>query len=205
MKVLFCLPHQTVISKGKENYHSPTISLPLGVLSMAAFLRKENWPGEMEIYDARLSGKTTYISGKGTFFGDSLEEISAAIKKAQPDVVAISNMWSWQIDCALDMADLVKKVNPNIITVLGGPHASSFPEEMIAHKDLDFVAMGEGEERFLALLQCLEKGEVPQIEGILGEKEDIALLKSSNAKHAEQNSSPSVFHFPHRRHLHFIQ
>ena len=58
MKVLFCLHNLTIVSENKH-VHRPTISLPLGVLSIAAFIREKSWPGVIEIYDARLSGKIT--------------------------------------------------------------------------------------------------------------------------------------------------
>ena len=55
MKILFC-QHNLAIESKKKAVHRPTISLPLGILSMAAYLKMKKWPGKIEIYDARLSG-----------------------------------------------------------------------------------------------------------------------------------------------------
>ena len=96
---------------------------------MAAFLRENSWPGKIEIYDARLSGNITKFSNGDIVFGDLDEVIGQRIIDSAPDIIAISNMFSWQISNAFRMAKIAKKSCPNAIVVIGGPHASSFPEE----------------------------------------------------------------------------
>ena len=55
-----------------------------------------------------------------------------------------------------------------MVTVLGGPHASSFPLKMIEEEALDYVVMGEGEQRLYELLLSLENGDKISAQGILG-------------------------------------
>ena len=176
MKVLFC-QHNLYIVSGNKHIHNPTISLPLGILSMAAVLREHLWPGEIEIYDARLSGHITEFPNGDIVFGDLDNVIEKRIIDSNPNIIAISNMFSWQISNAFRMAKIAKKACPNAIVVIGGPHASSFPEETLKETGIDYVVMGEGEERFYELLMAIYKKEEISIQGVLGKIEDKKLLK----------------------------
>ena len=178
MKILFC-QHNITIKSEKKDVHRPTISLPLGILYMVAYLREKRWPGDIEIYDARLSGLIQKLSNGDLIFGDLDDVIGKHIKDSNPDVVAISNMFSWQIDNALQMAKTVKKVCPKSIVIIGGPHASSFPEQTLNEDCIDYVVMGEGEERIYEILTTLEKGEEVSIQGVLGKIEDKKLLRKN--------------------------
>ncbi|GAB3450769.1 B12-binding domain-containing radical SAM protein [Insolitispirillum peregrinum] len=178
MKLLLCIPHQQIQFAGVNA--RAQISLPLGILSMAAYLREQNWPGEIDIYDARLSAtihEQHTPDGPITVFGDDEQTMAERIRAAQPDVVGISNMFSAQFSRSERLAEIVREVCPQAITVVGGPHVSVFPEQTLAHPAFDYVVVGEGEERLYALLQSIEQGEVPEIPGVLGRPEDTRLLR----------------------------
>ena len=154
MKILFC-QHNVTIKEQDKLVHRPTIDLPLGILYMASYLRGKDWPGEIEIYDARLSGLVNKLPNGDLVFGDLDDVIEKNIKESNPDIIAISNMFSWQVTNAFEMAKTAKKACPNAIVVIGGPHASSFPEETLGEDCIDYVVMGEGEERIYNLLTTL--------------------------------------------------
>ncbi len=178
LKLMLCIPHQLVHYEGVNA--RPQVSLPLGILSMVAYLRERNWDGDVDIYDARLSAKlstTATPSGPRTVFGDDEAEMAARIVASAPDVVGISNMFTAQFERALRLAEIVKDHLPRTIVIIGGPHASVFPTEVLEHPAVDYVVVGEGEERLHALLQCIEGGEVPAIPGVLGRPEDAGLLR----------------------------
>ena len=179
MKILFC-QHNLTIESDRRHVHRPTISLPLGILSMTAYLRMKKWKGEMEIYDARISGLVRKLENGDIVFGDIDDEIEESIKKSNPDVVAISNMFSWQIGNAFQMAKIAKKACPKTIVIFGGPHASSFPEETLGEEAIDYVVMGEGEERIYQILLALQNNEEVQIQGVLGKIEDKELLRKNH-------------------------
>ena len=88
-------------------------------------------------------------------------------------------MFSQQIPAALRLSKLCKEVIPSAITVLGGPHASSQPLLMLKESTIDYVVMGEGEERFYRMLCSIEAGEPVEVEGVLQSEEDAKLLKSN--------------------------
>jgi len=77
-----------------------------------------------------------------------------------PSVVRATSQW------AIEVATEVKK-HLEVPTVFGNIHATSVPEELLAHPCVDFVVRGEGEYAMLDLVQSLEKGDFdPTIENI---------------------------------------
>ncbi|WP_084027885.1 B12-binding domain-containing radical SAM protein [Magnetospirillum gryphiswaldense] len=177
-RLLLCIPNQSVHYRGMNA--RPQVSIPLGILSIVAFLRENGWAGDVRVYDARLSASFTTTQEKGgrvTLFGDDEATMGKRIAEIAPDVIGISNMFSAQFPQALRMAEVAKQACPNAVVVMGGPHVSVFPEETLEQPCVDYVVVGEGEERMLALLRCLEAGETPAIPGVLGRPEDRRLLR----------------------------
>jgi len=70
------------------------------------------------------------------------------IRKSSPNVIMLSN-YIWNEALGLFIVSLVKRLNPNILTVMGGPNFSLDREEqeeyMRRNADLDFYIIGEGE------------------------------------------------------------
>ena len=88
MKILFC-QHNVTIKERDKLVHRPTIDLPLGILYMASYLRGKDWPGEIEIYDARLSGLVNKLPNGDMVFGDLDDVIEKNIKDSNPDIIEI--------------------------------------------------------------------------------------------------------------------
>ena len=79
------------------------------------------------------------------------EKLWAAIQESPPDVLMVSN-YCWNESLSLHLAKLGKRVNPSMLTVMGGPNISLEPERQTAwferHPELDVYVLGEGD--FLA-------------------------------------------------------
>lgn len=60
---------------------------------------------------------------------------------------------------ALNFLEKIRQVNPDVFTVLGGPHATSCPEECLRSPVVDAVIAQEAEYPFLSLVQTLASGE----------------------------------------------
>lgn len=117
---------------------------PLGLLYVAAYLQ-QNSDCEVEILDTHVDRL-------------SYPEIETEIRRRNPDLVGIQTMTFTVIDAILT-ARVVKKVNPDIPVVLGGPHVYIYPQETIGIPEVDFLVIGEGEETFTRLVHALSKGE----------------------------------------------
>ena len=91
------------------------------------------------------------------------------LREFSPDLVGISAM-SFQIGSARKTAALAKALNPGVITVLGGYHATIMWKEIGEGPDrdlFDFVVRGEGEAVFNDLLKTLgSRGDLSVIAGL---------------------------------------
>jgi anaerobic magnesium-protoporphyrin IX monomethyl ester cyclase len=103
-------------------------------------------------------------------------EIEERIIKSKPDFVAVSTI-TCTVPDAVKVLELARKIAPDIITIMGGVHASFMYEEMFSLTDsLDFLIRGEGEITLAELLNGLTgKGDLSRIEGLV--YKDGAMLR----------------------------
>lgn len=73
------------------------------------------------------------------------------------DIVGISSLSS-TISEAYELADYIR--HKGSLVVMGGAHVTFMPEEALAH--CDYVVRGEGEITFPALIQAIEREEIPE-------------------------------------------
>jgi len=72
--------------------------------------------------------------------------------KSRPEYIGITATTT-EINMALEVAQICKKILPESKTVLGGVHPTVMPKETLTNKNVDFVIRGEGEFSFLELVQ----------------------------------------------------
>jgi len=109
---------------------------PLGLMYIASYAEKHT--------QCRLEILDTQVEKSG--YGD----IKREIEKRKPDVVGITATTFNLVD-ALLVAKTVKEVC-GAKTIIGGPHASTYPEETLGLGGVDFLVLGEGEITFTELL-----------------------------------------------------
>lgn len=125
---------------------------PYGLLYLASYLEKEGH--EVTINDCIIEE----INHDG---------FRRLIKKVNPDVVGISVTSELRFS-ALKCADIVKEVNPNILTILGGAHATVLAESIAKNcPNIDIVVRGEGEE---TIAELLKKKDLKKVNGIVYRK-----------------------------------
>jgi anaerobic magnesium-protoporphyrin IX monomethyl ester cyclase len=79
-----------------------------------------------------------------------------------PLLAGATAMTGVQLRHVLDFFALVKRVSPNVPTVLGGMHASILPVQTASHHLIDFVAVGESEDLIQSLVKTLRSGARPE-------------------------------------------
>jgi radical SAM superfamily enzyme YgiQ (UPF0313 family) len=91
---------------------------------------------------------------------DNLDEESVRekIEEIKPDVVAVSAMTIMYAKSIHKSFELVKQVNKEIITVIGGIYPTLSSELVMKDKNIDYIISGEGEERLVDLLKAIEAG-----------------------------------------------
>lgn len=134
----------------------PTAGLPLGCLYIAAMLEAAEY--EVSVLDCHLYADEhpSWKWGDREMFGSPWSEVEREIQQYSPDLVGISNEFTVQIDSAVEVAEIVKRIGPNIVTVVGGNHASAFPKSILElTNSIDIACIGEGEHRLLEIICCL--------------------------------------------------
>ena len=94
------------------------------------------------------------------------ERMEDEIRKFGADVVGIT-CWTIEREQAFKLANMTRKILPDAKIVLGGQHATAFPQHMFQVASADFVVLGEGELTMSELVAVLESnGNVSNILGI---------------------------------------
>ncbi|MDF1618207.1 B12-binding domain-containing radical SAM protein [Petrocella sp. FN5] len=112
----------------------------------------DNEPLELEYLHTGLAaaGYVDYI------YDGFIEKISieATIKREEPDIVAIGG-YITQENLMKAYCRKAKKINPQIITVIGGVHAQLNPHRFF-DQDVDYICRSESIDAFVTLVRCLE-------------------------------------------------
>ena len=105
------------------------------------------------------------------FSTSSEEERHACLQRYRPSYVGLS-MLTLNRFATMQLANWIKTLWPQTKIVLGGPHASSLPAEIMRREPaVDCVVCGEGEKTFLNLIKCWEqKGDLGTVKGIVYRK-----------------------------------
>ncbi|MFW9868661.1 MAG: B12-binding domain-containing radical SAM protein [Candidatus Thorarchaeota archaeon] len=128
---------------------------PLGILNLAAYLRKHDETIEIEIVDCQAER----ISWDG---------IKERIGQFQPDIVAPSALATCNAYRGLRTIGMAKTIDPNITTIVGGQHYTALAHESLeTYPELDIVVRGEGEQTLLEVVHALQgKRSLSEVNGI---------------------------------------
>jgi anaerobic magnesium-protoporphyrin IX monomethyl ester cyclase len=91
-----------------------------------------------------------YIVGRYT-----PQKLKAALDELRPDAVG-TNSVSMNFHQAIGIIQEVKRIQPDIITLMGGPHVSfTVADTLGRYPELDLIVIGEGEETLLELVPVI--------------------------------------------------
>ncbi len=179
MKVLLFRPPASFFSGAI----APSISLPLGLLSIAAMLDKEGFT--VSVYDAQVNtDHPVSDDGGGMLMGDPWEKVAEKIAAADADIVGISCGFSTQLENALVSAKLIRKVKPEAITIMGGAHATVRPSDFLGeNSSVDLVCIGEGEYTMLDLVRAADsKGDINGIQGTAVWSDGMTMINAPRSR-----------------------
>jgi radical SAM superfamily enzyme YgiQ (UPF0313 family) len=129
-----------VILVQPENELNETTYAPLGLISLAAYIRKDF---DVEIIDLRF---------------EPLDFLYHQIEEKKPLAVCFSMLTGSCIKQIIAAGRIIKEKYPEVKIVVGGIHPTFFPEQTLENPYIDFVVANEGERVLLELLKCLETG-----------------------------------------------
>ncbi|MBN2381891.1 cobalamin-dependent protein [bacterium] len=192
-RILLIEPPRTIYGSGETKRHG----FPLGLGYLAASLEQADI--EVNVLDCVLEGfDTEQELGNNLFrYGLSDREIIREIESAQPDIVGISNLFSDQIAVVRALCQLVKEIDPDLLTVVGGNHVTALPEHLLTSHCVDFIVQGEGEAILPELISVLiEGGDLSGVRGIGYKRDGQVVINARRAPIEDLDSLP----FP-ARHL----
>ncbi|MDD5528852.1 MAG: radical SAM protein [bacterium] len=156
-KIVFVYPPVVLEGRYKEIATGREVQ-PQGLYSLAAVVRQHQF--EPYILDARILGM-------------NIDKTVNAIIDRNPQYVGITAM-TMSINSAAKIANGIKRENPEITIIIGGPHISALPEEtMQEFPCFDVGVIGEGEITIVELLQAIEnKKRLNEINGLIFREEN---------------------------------
>jgi radical SAM superfamily enzyme YgiQ (UPF0313 family) len=144
MRFLLVNPHYPI---------SETPSPPLGLAYLAGALEK--------------AGIDVYILDF-VVFPYSRTALESFLKNFRPTVVGVTSV-TMNFKDAIRIIKDVKKFDPGILTVMGGPHVTFHGDKtLITYPELDVVVLGEGEQTVLELAEFIQNhDDLKHVKGIL--------------------------------------
>jgi len=95
------------------------------------------------------------------------KQIIENLEKHKPDMIGLNCLFSGVFPDVLEFAKLIKQKRPDIKIALGGIHATTFPNEILSNcNDIDYIAIGEGENSIVALAAYIENKDKKILESI---------------------------------------
>lgn len=136
-----------------------------------------NWP---PLQIAFLAGVVLRAGHEAKIFdamnkGGSFDDIRAQVAVYKPDVVmsldylpVTGSISTCTVPAAIEALGIAKQIDPNIITMLGGPHPTFMYDEILRQDGdkVDVILRGEMEATLADLISALPLGPVDEVEGI---------------------------------------
>lgn len=90
--------------------------------------------------------------------GYGWKEYERVLEKTSPDIVGVSGITPF-VSAAIKTVRIAKKVNPQVVTVVGGTHFTlNARQSLVDCPEIDYVVLGEGEITMLELVKALDNG-----------------------------------------------
>lgn len=158
--VLFVQPNQGEFVK--KRIFQPGVEVPLNIACLASYLEREGINNQ--ILDMRL-------------YPDPYPILEKMLTEAKPSIIGIGSFTS-EINNAKKVAKMAKKINPKVLTIIGGHHASAMPKDLLKESiDFDLLVYGEGEITLLEIIKNLKPGmDFSKVDGIAYRNGDEIIL-----------------------------
>ncbi|GAA3507324.1 hypothetical protein GCM10019017_04540 [Streptomyces showdoensis] len=159
---------------------------PIGLLRIATNARLSGF--DVKIVDSPFAGweqerHLVDLGGGSNLVRYGLDDaqLRAVIEEYEPDVIGVQCIYTVQWGNARALADLVKDIDPSIVTVTGGAHPSGDWRYSVPDSPFDHVVINEADQTFTALLQALteEGGDIDAVPGIAYRRADGAVVRTT--------------------------
>lgn len=172
MKILFINPPQ------EGFFHTTERHYPIGLLYLAEACRRKNH--KTFILDCLVYKNNPYvitpselsdmqidkivhnpIFGSYVHYGTNWKDIESYIVNINPDIIALSIMFSCFYDSGYALASNIKRKFPKVVIIAGGAHVSILYRHTLDNPDIDYCLLYEGEKSLPLLLDKISINEIP--------------------------------------------
>ncbi len=136
---------------------------PLGLAYLAASLLAAEY--EVIIHDPVIQDIDRPSQGNQgkRLFGADEDTLAKILGSSAADLIGISTQFADNASQTHRLARLAKTVSPKSMVVVGGHYPSLMPVRALADEHIDYIAIGESEQSFRQLVDCLNgKGMFPE-------------------------------------------
>ena len=152
MKVLLIAPYHKRDYNGSSESKREDFIPSAALLHLAAILRAKNY--EPIIVD--LNNANVHYQ-KEKYLDYCKKIIIKSLNECKPDLVGINCLFSGTFPDVLEFAKTIKFNAPDLKIAVGGIHPTSFAKEILTNcSDIDYVAIGEGENTIVALAASIK-------------------------------------------------
>lgn len=96
----------------------------------------------------------------------SWSKVQNCLNQFQPDLIGITSV-TMNFPVALNIIKYCKKLAPQALTIMGGPHVTFTAEEILFnHPEVDIIVRREGEETIKELVRAISQRKMAEVRGI---------------------------------------
>lgn len=152
-----------LLVRGKPTFMDFIIGIPIGLVYIAPLVRQDGH--YVEVLDLALEE-------------DPEESLRRKLQERQWNLAGFTCMTA-EWDGAVNAARQLKEYDPNIRTIFGGQHPTIEPEQVLSNEFADIVCIGEGEETFRELVECLAReNDISSVQGIACKKSTDEVVRT---------------------------
>ena len=128
---------------------------------------------------------------------DPAMNIVTDLHRRKPDVIGFS-CYIWNIEETIEVIQMLKKINPNLIIFVGGPEVTyDVPHWLKRVPEIDFIIVGEGELAVKNLLFEIQGSQqFENLDGIAFRKDDGTYVIKPQREKLNLKELPSPYRFP---------
>jgi anaerobic magnesium-protoporphyrin IX monomethyl ester cyclase len=150
-----------VVKNDGRNYGNLTTDMPLGILSLSAYLKVYAQPVRTALIDYNVVLNETAVFTYGSYYSFFLDHLIGERDRLAnaPDIIGISALFTPSYYAMLDLARACREVFPHALLIGGGGIPAAMYRQIFsdAPQGFDALCYGEGERPLLGLVKAADK------------------------------------------------
>lgn len=126
--------------------------------------------------------------------GAEPRDILERILNENPDILGVS-VHIWNIQVLSQVVECLKKINPNITVIAGGPEISYEFENSTLYENADYLISGEGETVFREICNAIRQNQPPNHKVYYAPQENLENLTLPYGLYTEKDARERILYF----------